>query len=156
MAELVHYIAVNGENYDGYARFATSRGWRLYSKRYLHNWVGRHRSAIKVEREHHLYDLRKQSLLDKSTRLAMLERSSQALERRLEAALNSDDDELAVKLAEQMRKQLQAVATERGEWNTKEDNRNMEGIKNVLLERMQQAALPDPDVVEGIVTELDA
>ncbi len=149
-AELVHFIAVNGENYDGYVRFAEKNGWRLFTKRYLHNWVGRHRAAIRVERQRHLFDLRKQSLLDRAERLRMLEESAKRLEKRLDVALAGGDDERAVKLAEQLRKQLEAVAKERGEWMSKEAGAGqLEGIHESLLANMQRALLGQPGTVEA-------
>ena len=153
-AELIHHVSVAGENYDKYVAFATPRGWKLYTKRYLHNWVGRHRQAIRLERERHLFDLRKLSLLDRQKRLVMLEKASSRLEERLEAALAEGDDEKVVKLAEQMRKQLQSVAIERGEWQQKDEKQGLEELKDAILANMERAALPDPRVVEGTFTEV--
>lgn len=156
LAELIHYVAVNGENYDNYVRYATQSGWRVFSRRYLHNWVGRHRPAIQLERERHLVDLRKQSLLDRQARLQMAEKIAQELEKQFDAAVAAGDAEKAAKLADSIQKKLQHIAQERGEWNNKDTNNDMTEVKDFLISNMQRGLLKDPRVVEGEVKELDA
>lgn len=147
---LTHYLAINGENFDGYSRFATQNGWRLYSKSTLHNWCQRHRTEIQLERAQHLFELRKTSLLDRNQRLQMLEATSTTLADRLDIALKANDDELVIKLSEQLRKQLQAVATERGEWNQPEDkNRGREDGLAAIVERMNKGLLAQGQTVDA-------
>lgn len=156
LAELIHYVAVNGENYDNYLRFAAKNGWREFSRRYLHNWVNRHRAAIQLERERSLDDLRRATLLDRKARLDMAEKLAQELEKQFDAAVAAGDAEKAAKLADSIQKKLQHIATERGEWNNREVESDLTDVKNALISNMQRGLLKDPRVVEGEVRELDA
>lgn len=150
---LIAYIALNGENYEKYSAYATALGWKLFSRRYLHNWVGRHRPAIQEERAQCVQKLRAVSTMDKQRRLNEMEVNSQQLQHRIQMdGRNLGADEL-IKLMDMHRKLCQAIAVERGEWGNKEDaSTELADIAAQLTQRMQKA-LKEP-AVDGSFKEL--
>lgn len=121
--ELLHFVAVNGEGYLRYKLYAEKNGWYVFSEKYLHNWVNRHRPAIQTERHRHMIEVRKKSTMDRQQRITTLERRAADLEALLfKAAANEEASvETTLKIVEMQRKVLQAIAQENGEWNTKPD-----------------------------------
>ena len=93
-------------------------------------------------------------------RVRALERAIGLLDEKIEEC---EEPELLMRLLEQQRKHLQAVAQERGEWNKPEEDDKVSAA-NILVERMLQAelrrspvalALSEP-VIEGESRELGA
>ena len=156
LEDLTHYIAVNGENYEKYVAYAEMRGWKVFSRRYLHTWVGRHRIPVQTARHRHMIEVRQVSVLDRQARLNYLEANARKLAQRLsdiDYKMEGEAD-LAMKLMEQQRKLLEAIAKERGEWLHKDDgSAGMQDLHDQLMQAMTKA-LPDPDVVEGEVREV--
>lgn len=163
IADLIEFVAVNAENYDRYSAYAEKRGWHKFSPGYFHNWVNRHRDEIRAARHMHLIEVRKAGVLDRTQRIARLEARANEIEALLQraAAAGEDDESPAVsvdtvlRMMEQQRKILQAIAQENGEWNTKPD----EGEKNTgahakLAEKLMSAYVePDnhkPILVAGV------
>lgn len=113
--ELITWLAANGENYRLYCDLAEKRGWKVFSAAYFRRWIQRHRLRIQGQRAVVQAEAREMTVLSKATRIEKLE----AAVDRLEQAL--DDDELtveqAIKVEEQLRKTLESIAKERGEFN---------------------------------------
>jgi len=152
---LIAHVALNGTQYDKYLQFAKKYGVQPFSYRYLRKWASKYRSAIEAEKERQLYALRKRSRLDRYSRLHMLETIVEKLEERLQHAIDNGNDDLAIRLSEQLRKQLEAIAKERGEW-LKDDNQSAYSEIHVqILENMARAAITTGESVDGEYTEVD-
>lgn len=149
----MRFIAVNGENYRAYTFFADKNGWPLFTQAYLHTWIGRRRVKIQNIRRAYQIEVRKTSMLDKEARVNYLEEAVRKLDRMIEAA--SENWDLCLRLLEQQRKHLQAIAQERGEWNAKPEDRDRPLLLDGIIERMEKR-LSAPDVIEGEVTDLSA
>lgn len=147
-------MALNGENYEKYVAYATQLGWKLYSRRYLHNWVNRHRAAIQLERAMCVSKLRKVSMMDKQRRLTEMEVNSQQLQLRIQNGSDIPSEEL-IKLMDMHRKLCQAIAVERGEWGVKEDSSTDLSDLHAQLAKNMAKALNEP-VVEGEFREISA
>ena len=159
--DLEQFIAANGENYSMYEEFAKQRGWKVWTKGYLHNWVNRNRPNIQTYRAVHREVFRKSVTLDREMRLKRMERAADKIEQEIETCT---DTEIFLKLVESQRKVLQHIAQERGEWNKPVESdapapfeelmRRMAGQlpapKDVLVEEMLAG-----DVIEGEVRELE-
>lgn len=139
---LATYIALNGENYQRYADWARGQGIPLFTPAYLHRWVNKNRPEIRLERGVIYERLRMKSQLDRESRLAHLEEDVL----RLDHLLRDADADLSIKLIEQKRKCLQAIAEERGEWRSKDENRASDEVRDLILGRMEQALLEQKSV----------
>lgn len=113
-AELVKFIAVTGENYDRYIEWCQQRQIKPFTKKYLHTWVQRRRLKVKDARKVHEEEVRKLSMYDKERRIEQLEGDVNILNGQIEKTF--DIPELQLKLIEQKRKTMEAIAKERNEW----------------------------------------
>lgn len=153
--DLMEFVAANGENYEAYRHYAESRGWQLFSPQYLRNWVQRRRAAVQALREIHKIEVRKKSLLDREARIAYLEDGV----RRIASALQSEDGamttESVVKLLDQQRKHLQAIAQERGEWGQRAESDDAPGSLEYVMKMLANRvpALQEPE--QGVVIDAD-
>lgn len=160
--DLARWLAANGENFEGYKKFAEARGWTVFTPAYLHVWVGRHRDAIRVHRGRYEAEIRSLTLMNKASRATALERSVRRIQDRIAAAESDEDDDRLIKLVEQERKLLQAISQERGEWMRNEEAEAAAPYA-ALIDNMMAAgrkALPPPtdeplEFIEGEVAELE-
>lgn len=168
--DLMVWIAANGENYDAYKRYAESRSWPIYTPAYLHNWVNRRRAKVQELRAQQDIEVRKMSTFDRDKRVATLERGVERIEKRLDED-GEIDPEKEMKLLEQQRKLLQAIAVERNEWNKTPagDDDDVGDLRTKMLAAMGELALkieggrmhtaypprlPEP-IVQGEFTEVE-
>lgn len=153
---LAHHIALCGTNYKRYLEFCEREQLRPYTAEYLRKWAKKYRQLIQSEREQHFLSIRAKSALDRSARLSILEDTAMKLNDEFQRALADGEREAALKLAEQLRKQLESIAKERGEYNNRDAAQDNYDIARVLIENMAKAALPQgEDYVDGEVSELE-
>lgn len=127
--ELLHFLAATGENYDRYLDYCAQRGWKPFSRKYLHTWIQRRRGKFQVAREEHKQEVRRLSMWDKQRRIEDLERSVEVINQHLVRETVEDHEctrcgmlhtvlsaAITIKLMEQKRKLLEAIAKERNEW----------------------------------------
>lgn len=136
--DLVKFVAANGESYEQYARYAESRGWPLFTPAYFKVWVQRRRSKVQAARAIAELEVRKATILNKQKRVELLELQVKRIEEGL--LCGAFEDEL--KAMDHMRKLLQAISQECGEWN-KSDEESAVDAFNPLWERMKRAVLED-------------
>lgn len=155
--DLMEHLAAKGENYDRFIEWCEKHGVppeRRYTKDTLHKWYGRRRDQIRALREQHRVQVRKDSTFDKTVRLQKLEDAATRLERRLEE-FDITEGTWAdyARLEEQLRKTLESIAKERGEFNrADEDDGHMISLQSELARQaiaaMNRGSLPEP-VIEG-------
>lgn len=146
-SDLIDFIAVTGENYDRYLEWCKQRGIeKVFTKKYLHTWVQRHRPRVKVARIRVEEEIRRMSMFDKEKRIRELENDIDMVNQLVQKSY--DIPEMMVKLLEQKRKLLQAVAQERGEW-LRVENKESDGTtsRNAIRARVME-------VLEGQATEI--
>ena len=150
--ELLEFIAATGENYDRYLDLCEKRGWKPFSKKYLHTWLQRRRPKLQLAREKHKEEVRRMSMYDKTRRLEELENSVLTINSHLvmqgiedhsctrcgsvHAATSPD---MVIKLMEQKRKLLEAIAKERNEWLKESANSEAESTRDRLREAVTKA-----------------
>ena len=157
---LLDFVCANGEIYAKYAEWAPRMGLRVFSHRYFRNWVQRHRAKIQTERILIAHRGRTMSVIDRKARLSHLESDLFELDTNISGAA----PEILIKLIEQKRKVLQAIAIERGEWNAKEDpHEGLKELQKQIITNMARAAKAlvtaedeDNPPVEGVFLELGA
>lgn len=144
-AELVQFIAATGENYDRYLDYCSKRGWKPFSRKYLHTWIQRKREKVKVARDQHATEVRKMSTYDKERRIDDLERSVEVINSHILVQTVEDHDctrcgslhsvlspDMVIKLMEQKRKLLEAIAKERNEWLKDTASKGVESTRDRL------------------------
>lgn len=148
--ELVIFLAATGENYDRYLEYCSKREWKPYSKNYLHTWVNRHRHKIKIAREENNERIRRLATFNREKRiseletdinrinklLAMADKSAHTCDRCGEAHMQMKPDDI-IRLSEQKRKGLQAIAQERNEWQKPDTNPTGDGLS--VRDRLAEA-----------------
>ena len=157
---LLDFVCVNGEIYAKYAEWAPRMGLRVFSHRYFRNWVQRHRAKIQTERILIAHRGRTMSVIDRKARLSHLESDLFELDTNISGAA----PEILIKLIEQKRKVLQAIAIERGEWNAREDpHEGLKDLQKQIITNMTRAAKAisaggeaEEPVVDGVFLELPA
>lgn len=112
--DLIQFIASTGENYDRYLEYCSQRGWKPFTKAYLHTWCQRKRAQIQAARSDHKEEVRKMSMYDKERRIADLERLADQLKVAINKSL--DDPRMLISLSDQLGKTFERIAKERGEW----------------------------------------
>lgn len=112
--DLVQFIASTGENYQRYLEYCNQRGWRPFTEKYLHTWIQRRRAKIQDARQEHREEVRKKSMYDKERRVHDLEVVADTIKKAIDKV--QDDPKTLIALTEQLRKTLEAIAKERGEW----------------------------------------
>lgn len=143
--ELEVFVAVNGQSYAKYTKYAEKQGWYLFSERYFKCWVDRRRERIQSIRRMHLQEVQRMTTLDRAKRIEKLERACGLVQEKLN---DEPDAELLIKLLEQERKLLEAIAKERGEWLKVDDgSRDLRDAQNEIAERIRRAlpGVPAPE-----------
>lgn len=119
-------MAATGENYEKYCEYAASRGWKLFTRKYLHTWVARKRIKIRAARVEHKEHVRRMSMYDRERRIETLERDMDLINNSLLGGAHECNHcgfthvghppEMMLRLMEQKRKTAEAIAKERNEW----------------------------------------
>lgn len=155
--DLISFVGGTGENYDRYLEWAAKRDVTVYTKAYFHRWVQKWRSAIQDARVKHIADVRAGAQYTRTKRLETLQNSTE----RLLAVIQREGlpVDALLKAEEQLRKQLESIAKETGEFNKPDPNANRTGggVMNALVERMMKQ-LPAPaeePPIEGDFEEID-
>lgn len=112
--ELVHFIAVNGENYERYYQWTEAKGVKAFSKAYLHNWVYKRLDKIKEVRTEFDEAVRRQSTFDRERRVDELEQDINKLN--VLFFSNTDRPDIQLKIIEAKRKVIESISKERGEF----------------------------------------
>jgi hypothetical protein len=172
--ELVDFIAGTGENYQRYLDWCEQHQvLNRWTEKYFHTWIQRRRGKIVVARNKYKEEVRRLSLYDKERRIVELERSVDVINSHLVAA-DSDHTthtcktcgasheivgpEVAIKLMEQKRKLLEAIAKERNEWLKPESTASNEPTARERLTAISMALLAnatETDIVDGTVVVVD-
>lgn len=118
--DLIEWLAVNSDKrYDLYTEWCARTGAKPFSPNYLRTWTQNHRELIQKAREQHRREARAESVMARTQRLHALEDSFIRLDELSKSeGLTSVD---VVRLEDQKRKTLEAIARERGEWGIKDD-----------------------------------
>ncbi len=163
--ELVKFVAATGENYDRYLDWCDKRDIKPFTKGYLHTWIQRRRHKVQVAREEHKEEVRRVNTFSKERRLDELERDIDIINTQLvlagvdphsctECGKPHVNVELLIKLTEQKRKLLEAIAKERNELGKPLDESDGDGSARDRLRLLSRAALASPKetkIIEGTV-----
>lgn len=156
--DLVEFVAANGTSYARYVRYAEQNNLGyIYTEGYWRQWVKRRKGRLEEARARHEKEVRERTVLAKEDRVKKLE----AAVARLEGLLASDELSITdqVKVEEQLRKNLESIAKEKGEYGTKGEVRQTSGVDQALqkaiaaLAQPKQLSAPNPDdIVEADYT----
>jgi|3_EtaG_2_1085321.scaffolds.fasta_scaffold07126_4 protein subunit release factor A len=161
--KLIQFTAANGENFDMYLHFAEAQGWKTFTQKSYHNWIFKpriHRRIVAV-REGVASDIRDGMKLEREARVDMLERDVDRIEDLLDGGELSAQE--TIRLIDQKRKNLEAIAKEAGEWNKPADKNAPDsalgGLFKELLKAKQLATPEEPEEleeppIEGEFTEM--
>ena len=155
---LIDFIATNGESYHMYIPFAEKHGWRTYTRGSLHSFVNRNRREIELARTKMEEKIREDTEYSKRKRVKLLEEEVDELRRK--ARLEEDPVKYS-RVSDQIRKTLQAIAQELGEWNKEEKTEADDSLGSRLIAIMADAKkqLPSPqedyDTIEGEYIEAE-
>ncbi len=163
--DLIEFVAATGENYSRYLEFCEKRGWRPYSQKYLHTWIQRRRAKVQEMRATHREEVRRLSIYDRERRIMELERAAEIIKARVIEQTDGEHEcpecshmhftksDMIVKLLEQQRKILEAIARERNEWQ-KEDEKKDGFTARDKLRAASIAALgsaKETQIIDGVV-----
>lgn len=150
-ALLVSYVAHAGEEYNRYIEWCDQNfiaKERRFTPYYLKRWIQRRRVAVQNARQELREAARKASLHDKESRLKTLEAQAERLQERIE---NTKDDNIYLRLEEQLRKTLESIAKERGEFNNAGVEANDSFTITAIIEKSLRG---QAEVVEAEYTQL--
>lgn len=147
-ADLMQFIAMTGENYDRYLEWCQARSARPFSRGYLHNWISRRRVLINEIRAKQREEIRRQSRYGKDRRLEELEKVAEHLLNTIDQMVIHDvcmptckPVDTLVKLMEQHRKTMEAIAKERGEYNKLDQQSDDRDTRALIAKREALARL---------------
>lgn len=135
--ELARFVAGKGQNYDAYVKYATERGWKVFTKSYYNNWCWRHRPLVLRFRAELMDELRQQTYYDKESRIKSMEMDVDAINARLRNEHSSHictecgfvhsptSSDSLVKLIDTKRKLMESIAKEKDEFNKKSEPRDV-------------------------------
>lgn len=121
---LEEYVALDDPSYDGYMKWCNNNNIdpkMRFTPRYFLNWKRRRGKTIKAIREKFSAGVGRGVVFDRRHRLAALEDDLVLIKVAMESLLPTQagyTDDL-IKLSEQKRRVLQAIAQQRGEWGAK-------------------------------------
>lgn len=151
-AELIDFIAATGENYERYLDYCARRGWTAFTQKYLHTWLQRRRAKLQLAREKHKEEVRRISMFDKQRRIEELEASVQIINSHIVMQTVEDHNcsrcglahsvlspDMVIKLMEQKRKTLEAIAKERNEWLKEVSSGREDSTRDRLREAVTKA-----------------
>lgn len=130
---LINYLALEGTSYNNYLKWTQENDIplaRRYTESSWKSWLKIHRAQIKALREELKISLGRGTAQTRKRRLAALEDDLVVVMRAMADVdlTTTAGKELWIKLSEQKRRLLQAVAQQRGEWGTKmEDDKPTRG-----------------------------
>lgn len=147
-SELVEFVAAVGENYDRYLEWCEKHSAKPFSRNYFKRWVQRRRYIIQQIRLKQKDEIRRLSTYNKDRRLEELERVSEYLLSTIDQMVSHDvcsptckPVETLIKLMEQHRKTLEAIAKERGEFNKPEESPLKSDTRAILAKKEALARL---------------
>lgn len=118
--DLLTFAAGAGENYQKYLDFCAKFNIQTFSRGYWRNFVQRNRRTVQELRAMHIAAVAAEARMDRKARIQLLEDDIA----RIEGIFRDQFDELTVdqvvKLSDQKRKTLEAIAKERAEWGKEE------------------------------------
>ncbi len=140
---LLDWIGARGESYPAFIEWCEREQIpeaNRYTKVSYRGWVQRRRAHVQAARASHQAETRQQSRLGREERMAGLERTYERLDALSKSEEIEDTDKL-IRIEEQKRKTLEAIAKERGEWGVKNapGDDAQHGV-DVILERMARSA----------------
>lgn len=117
VADLVKHVAEHGSNYEKYQQWAERNGVeQQFTQNSLQNWIQRRRPQVIAEREKFEEEVRVESTMTRGQRLRMLEETLDRLHNIFMDPESGVEVEVLVKVAEQERKHMEAIAKDRGEF----------------------------------------
>ncbi|MDE2104987.1 MAG: hypothetical protein KGL39_47555 [Patescibacteria group bacterium] len=140
---LLDWIGAHGEGYPGYLDWCEREAIpneRRFTKASYGSWVQRRRLKVQASRANHREESRRQSRMDREARMLALEATFARLDQ-LTRNSGVDDPDKLVRLEEQKRKTLEAIAKERGEWLSKEQFNQTKPAVDDLMARMANREL---------------
>lgn len=161
--DLIQEIAAKGENYQRYTEWCDRNFIQnRFTPGYLHKWVNKNRIAIKAARVEHQEEIKKNALADKQLRVGILEQTVLRLQEMRASILHGGHDcpecdkphidvDKMLRVEEQLRKTLEAIAKEMGEFNKAPDTSESTSQKLdvILIEMAKKSGLlaaPEPPV----------
>jgi len=122
--DLLSFVAGAGENFDFYLKFCERFNIPTFSRYYWRTWVQRHRAEVQRLRKEHLLAVAAEARFGRKERQEALQADIDRLEQIL-VKQNDEEDELTVdqvvKIMDQKRKNMEALAKEMGEWGVMPD-----------------------------------
>lgn len=159
--DLVKYVAGTGENYQRYLHWCDERMIpedRRFTAQYFHRWVHRKKPKVWAAKAQNQAAIREAATLHKNARVAKLQQSVERLERELErlegcghecescGQLHITNTDTVLKVEEQIRKTMESIAKELGEFNKPPDEKPdavpLEVEMAALLHRFTQKPQP--------------
>lgn len=148
----VHFVVVHGASYDKFAAFARENNWETFTESYFYKWLRKPRIKRRIEAERDVAraEARERIQVTRDDRLAELQATLARCNRLLSDDLSVSD---VVRLEEQKRKTLEAIAKERGEWNDNSSKAPLDRGTNysaaaeaALAAMRERKALPEPSI----------
>lgn len=165
LGDLSDWIARNGENYERYIEWCNLQNLpqeARFSKGYLPTWIQRRRAMIQAKRAVFREEIRSASRLPKVRRMELLEASVERIQGRIVECQLNGDDFLLLKMEDQLRRQLESLAKEMGEFNAKPEDDDRADVGALgqrmvaaleAVEKTQPAIEPPVDAEWTTVTE---
>lgn len=123
---LLTYVSTAGENYEKYVAFAQKNLMPVFTKYYWPRWVQKRRRKVQALRAEITRAVAEEAMLGKSQRILLLENAVGNIQKLLEiegpfgdgvdTGKNTLTAEQLVRLYDQQRKHMEAIARERNEW----------------------------------------
>lgn len=168
---LIQDVAARGENYERYTEWCNRNFIQhRFTPAYFHKWVDKNRIAIKAARVEHQEEIKKNALADKQLRVRILEETVVRLQEMRASILHGGHDcpecekphidvDKMLRVEEQLRKTLEAIAKEMGEFNKAPDTSESTSQKlDVILIEMAKKTglLAEPEKpVQGEYREVE-
>lgn len=153
---LLTFAAGAGENYAAYLKFCETHSIPTFTKAYWPVFVQRNRRTVQAIRQGLIAQIAAEAMMDRKARLSLLEDDIARIEEIFSTQLEELTVDQVVKLTDQKRKTLEAIAKERSEWMQEEKP----VYENPAMLAMQEAhkrllAVNVEPVVEGEVREIE-
>lgn len=156
--DLIEHVAAHGENYDRYLNWCNEHNIpeeNRYTRQYYHRWtqVPKNKSLIRAAKAEHALAVRREMTLTKDMRVAELQASASRIREEIGRQLDTHECEVCechnsksvdtmIKLEEQLRKTLESISKEMGEFNKAAEERvEVQPLKTemaVLLRGLQK------------------
>lgn len=117
---LLTYVSTAGENYEKYVAFAQKNLMPVFTKYYWPRWVQKRRRKVQALRAEITRAVAEEAMLGKSQRILLLENAVGNIQKLIEKEGPDGENTLTVeqivRLYDQQRKHMEAIARERNEW----------------------------------------